>query len=101
MRHLAALDHQNTIGLFDSATVLGLLSSANEDRSRPIRWIPDCQTPILVDVPSYAKPLGLCKNAKFGPSNAKFAKMHKSNAKLLESIFLGFWQILRMQSLIA
>ena len=29
-----------------------------------------------------AKPLCLCKNAKFGPSNAKFAKMHKSNAKL-------------------
>ena len=27
-----------------------------------------------------AKPLCLCKNAKFGPSNAKFAKMHKSNA---------------------
>ena len=34
-----------------------------------------------------AKPLCLCKNAKFGPSNAKFAKMHKSNAKLLESNF--------------
>ena len=33
------------------------------------------------------KPLCLCKNAKFGPSNAKFAKMHKSNAKLLESNF--------------
>jgi len=32
-----------------------------------------------------AKPLCLCKNAKFGPSNAKFAKMHKSNAKLLEN----------------
>jgi len=27
-----------------------------------------------------AKPLCLCKNAKFGPSNVKFAKMHKSNA---------------------
>ena len=27
-----------------------------------------------------AKPLCLCKNAKFGSSNAKFAKMHKSNA---------------------
>ena len=25
----------------------------------------------------FAKPLCLCKNAKFGPSNAKFAKMHK------------------------
>jgi len=34
-----------------------------------------------------AKPLCLCKNAKFGPSNAKFAKMHKSNTKLLESNF--------------
>ena len=34
-----------------------------------------------------AKPLWLCKNAKFGPSNAKFAKMHKSNAKLLETNF--------------
>jgi len=34
-----------------------------------------------------AKPLCLCKNAKFGPSNAKFVKMHKSNAKLLESNF--------------
>ena len=34
-----------------------------------------------------AKPLCLCKNAKFGPSNAKFAKIHKSNAKLLESNF--------------
>jgi DNA repair ATPase RecN len=29
-----------------------------------------------------AKPLCLCKNVMFGPSNAKFAKMHKSNAKL-------------------
>ena len=26
------------------------------------------------------KPLCLCKNVKFGPSNAKFVKMHKSNA---------------------
>jgi len=34
-----------------------------------------------------AKPLCLCKNTKFGPSNAKFAKMHKSNAKLLENNF--------------
>jgi hypothetical protein len=34
-----------------------------------------------------AKPLWLCKNVKFGPSNVKFAKMHKSNAKLLESNF--------------
>jgi len=34
-----------------------------------------------------AKPLWLCKNTKFGPSNAKFVKMHKSNVKLLESIF--------------
>ena len=33
------------------------------------------------------KPLCLCKNVKFGPSNAKFAKIHKSNAKLLESNF--------------
>jgi len=33
------------------------------------------------------KSLCLCKNVKFGPSNAKFAKMHKSNAKMLESIF--------------
>jgi len=33
------------------------------------------------------KSLCLCKNAKFGPSNAKFVKMHKSNAKLLESNF--------------
>jgi len=33
------------------------------------------------------KPLCLCKNDKFDPSNAKFAKMHKSNAKLLESNF--------------
>ena len=34
-----------------------------------------------------AKPLCLCKNAKFGTSNVKFAKMRKSNAKLLESNF--------------
>ena len=34
-----------------------------------------------------AKLLCLCKNAKFGPSNAKFAKMYKSNVKLLESNF--------------
>jgi len=34
-----------------------------------------------------AKPLCLCKNANFGPSNAKFAKIHKSNAKLLKSNF--------------
>jgi len=34
-----------------------------------------------------AKPLCLCKNAKFGPSNTKFAKIHKSNAKLLDSNF--------------
>jgi hypothetical protein len=27
------------------------------------------------------------QNAKFGPSNAKFAKIHKSNVKLLESNF--------------
>jgi len=26
-----------------------------------------------------AKSLYLCKNVKFGPSNVKFAKMHKSN----------------------
>ena len=37
-----------------------------------------------------AKPLCLCKNDKFVPSNAKFVKMHKSNAKLLESNFLRF-----------
>ena len=34
-----------------------------------------------------AKSLCLYKNVKFGPSNAKFAKIHKSNAKLLESNF--------------
>jgi len=34
-----------------------------------------------------AKPLCLCKNVKFGLSNAKFAKIHKLNAKLLESNF--------------
>jgi hypothetical protein len=34
-----------------------------------------------------AKSLCLCKNAKFGPLNAKFGKMHKSNTKLLESNF--------------
>jgi hypothetical protein len=31
--------------------------------------------------------LYLCKNVKFGPSNAKFAKNAKSNAKLLENNF--------------
>ena len=33
------------------------------------------------------KPLYLCKNIKFGPSNTKFAKMHKSNTKLFKSNF--------------
>jgi len=38
----------------------------------------------------FAKPKSLCKNAYFGPSNAKFGKMHKSNGQLLESNFYGF-----------
>ena len=87
---------KNTIGLFVWGHMGGRETRARWSRTyrgkEPTSYRVQAQQQEVQDSRDIkiTKPLCLCKNVKFGPSNAKFAKMHKSMQNCWRAIFEVF-----------